>query len=261
MKLYVYVGTMGFFNAVKDLNPGSGVMPGGATDVRLNYSNNWWDHNSLISRIMVAAGAGSGEWRASIGGNSGGLTGGESTSGRTQTGTSAYSTKCPGATQTGASTCDSFSTSIQGSTRTCVSAAGTFGSAGKPSPIVYDNFNDYGGWGGGGYYGGTSYQYAFAGSGGSSFISGYEGCDAVKNQSSIEHTGQPNHYSGMIFTQSEMINGGSSLMLLPSEISRKGVYTGSGAFRLTLLMYKCKCTCKNSLSFTVSPFVLWFVSN
>lgn len=46
--------------------------------------------------------------------------------------------------------------------------------------------------------------------GGSSFISGHEGCDAIKEESTennIIHTGQSIHYSGLYFTNTLMIDG------------------------------------------------------
>ena len=86
--------------------------------------------------------------------------------------------------------------------------------------------NEYGYWvglsgGGGGYYGGnaswdateSNSSYANA-SGGSSFISGYSGCDAIAESSTednIIHTGQPNHYSGKVFTNPIMIAGNASM--------------------------------------------------
>ena len=49
-----------------------------------------------------------------------------------------------------------------------------------------------------------------SGAGGSSFISGYNGCDAISESSTssnIVHTNQPNHYSGKVFTSGVMIDG------------------------------------------------------
>lgn len=46
--------------------------------------------------------------------------------------------------------------------------------------------------------------------GGSSFISGHEGCDTIKEESTennIIHTGQSIHYSGLYFTNTLMIDG------------------------------------------------------
>uniref|UniRef100_UPI00203E58D0 glycine-rich protein n=1 Tax=Odoribacter lunatus TaxID=2941335 RepID=UPI00203E58D0 len=63
-----------------------------------------------------------------------------------------------------------------------------------------------GGGGGGGYYGGYSQQYdKGAGYGGSSFISGYNGCNAVNTSGS--HTGQSIHYSGLKFYNATMTAG------------------------------------------------------
>ena len=90
MTFFIYIGTTGFFNAVKTpvyLGPHGG----GATDVRLVNGTEWHDIESLASRIMVAAGGGSAEREPSIGGNGGDIEGGTSTYG------SNFS--CNGATQ------------------------------------------------------------------------------------------------------------------------------------------------------------------
>lgn len=50
--------------------------------------------------------------------------------------------------------------------------------------------------------------------GGSSFISGYEGCDAILENSTednILHSGQSKHYSGYVFDDAVMIDGESSM--------------------------------------------------
>ena len=86
-----------------------------------------------------------------------------------------------------------------------------------------------------------------SGSGGSFFISGHEGCNAVRDQSDfINHTGQPFHYSGLVFTSTQMISGNQT-MPLPTHPTQKGIHTGSGSFRITLLMYQQYCTQKRSL--------------
>ena len=73
MHLYVYIGATGFFNAVEGVEKNNAGYPGGgATDIRLETSTNWYDLQSLTSRIMVAAGGGAGEWMASRGGGAGG---------------------------------------------------------------------------------------------------------------------------------------------------------------------------------------------
>ena len=238
---YVYVGGHGVFNAMKEKEIDRILLPspGGATDVRLNVSENWWDESSLISRIMVAAGAGGAEW-VSTGGNGGGIEGGSSL----------YSSLiCEGAKQTSGSECDPRTAGDQ----TFLASKGSFGSAGIINPVSTD---DYGAIGGGGYYGGTSYTYSFAASGGSSFISGHKGCDAVKEQiETIEHTGQPNHYSGLIFTNTEMISGNNTMPVPTSFIDRK-IYSGLGAFRLTLIHYQYHCTYRKTI-FRFLPFTLF----
>ena len=156
--------------------------------IKLIVTKNWYVTESLISRIMVAGAGGGAEWAASIGGNGGGLIGGNST----YTDPDFY-TICQGATQTS------------------------------------------GGTGGGGYYGGTTYDYTFAGSGGSSFISGHEGCNAVENNvNEIIHTGQPNHYSGYVFQNTKMIDGNQTMPLIDS-LTEEGIHDGFGAFRITIL--------------------------
>ena len=203
--LYVYIGNTGFFNAAKGYEhdfSGKYALPGGATDIRLNASEKWWDIQSLISRIMVAAGGGGSEWAASIGGNGGGIEGGASISGKTGTGNEVYEEKCEGANQDSGSNCtDHLEESTYG-----ISMTGSFGSAGFPLTEFVGNGN-YGGFGGGGYYGGTSYGYAYAGSGGSSYISGYKGCDSVEESTIIHHTKSPYHYSEFIFRDAKMVPG------------------------------------------------------
>ena len=88
--------------------------------------------------------------------------------------------------------------------------------------------------GGGGYYGG--YAYHCAASGGSSFISGYPGCNAISASSTstnIIPTGSPNHYSGYIFINSSMIAGDSS-MPSPSGSTEVG-HLGAGYARITFI--------------------------
>ncbi len=83
--------------------------------------------------------------------------------------------------------------------------------------------------------GGHCFQHAAGG--GSSFISGYEGCDAIDESSSethIIHTGKPNHYSGKIFTNSQMIDGASSM---PNPRGNGTIFgnEGNGYVRITFL--------------------------
>jgi hypothetical protein len=56
--------------------------------------------------------------------------------------------------------------------------------------------------GGGGYYGSVASPGDNGAGGGSGFVSGHSGCNAIN--SSGGHTGQPNHYSGLVFTDTYM---------------------------------------------------------
>ena len=224
-ELYIYIGATGLFNSynnnsyVRSSNPG-----GGATDVRLVYHEEWSNIESLKSRIMVAAGGGGAEWQGAKGGDGGELEGGESTSFNLNG--VAFQEKCKGPTQTNAISCPTYDT---------VGAphAGTFGVAGT----FVSAYNDWGGLGGGGYYGGTSYDYSYAGSGGSSFISGHYGCKAIKrrDESTIEHSEESFHYSGHVFSNTKMI-GGNKEMPLPS--GKEGIWSeDDGAFRIRLISF------------------------
>ena len=206
---YIYVGQSGEeVDVIKTFNGGGagGIYEscrsgGGATDIRLS-NGTWDDFNSLKSRIMIAAGGGGSEHyrEGSNGGNAGGLSG--------QDGPYCRCTSCnyyPYIAATGA-------TQISGGEEAIgkwVGNKGTFGIGG-------DKINEYGGGGGGGYYGGgggaSNSGVVGSGSGGSSFISGYTGCNAISESSTednIIHTGQPDHYSGKVFTNAVKIDGGS----------------------------------------------------
>jgi len=84
--------------------------------------------------------------------------------------------------------------------------------------------------GGGGYYGGG--YNVLSGGGGSSFISGHPGCDAVN--SSVGHTGQPNHFSGLIFTNTLMTPGYD-----PMPNPYGGVMTGNAGNGVVFITYLC----------------------
>lgn len=66
---------------------------------------------------------------------------------------------------------------------------------------------------GGGYYGGTTSDYSDeceAGAGGSSFVSGYDGCNAISEETTennIIHSGQKIHYSKKEFQNIKFLNG------------------------------------------------------
>ena len=205
---------------------------GGATDVRL-VSGNWNNFESLKSRIMVAGGGGGGyeNYNYLYGGAGGGLKGSNGTMGSSGGVTISY-----GGTQISGG---------QGGTGTNTNGfPGGFGYGGSAT-------KKYLAAGGGGYYGGgtsgVSNSTAGTGAGGSSFISGHNGCNAIDEasiQSQIIHTGQSNHYSGYTFTNTKMVDGNgynwttvkSSYTGMPSY-SSYGTMTGNsgnGYARITL---------------------------
>ena len=217
-KIYIYVGGHGSDafvgqNSLLGYNGGglgtwdnsdneAAGAGGGATDIRL-VSGNWNDFESLKSRIMVAAGGGGASWKTA-GGAGGGL---EGFTNRTNS--------QPGTQTTGY----------------------IFG-IGQDGYGTGDNDGVAGS--GGGYYGGTTSNIADAkeaGAGGSSFISGYIGCNAIsKNsiESNIEHTGQANHYSGKIFTNAYIVDGKSSMPKIDGTGTEIG-HSGNGYVKITKL--------------------------
>lgn len=211
--IYVYVGQSGISNimtANQSWNGGGAVTSGysdgnnfsggGATDFRL-VSGNWDDFSSLKSRIMVAGGGGGVVSAYDRLGFAGGL---ESIDSRHLfNGQEFIALK---ATQT-----SGYKFGI--------------GASGDRTG------------GGGGYYGGnttsqilnTSRTDHCASSGGSSFISGYPGCNAIKEsstESNIVHSDSPNHYSGYIFSNSVML-AGNAVMPSPSGGTETG-HSGDG---------------------------------
>ncbi len=179
--LYIYVGESPSYGSMScyDSNPnsafnsshfGSCAVGGGGTDVRIISGNDWDDFDSLKSRIMVASGGGGGIYSGN-GGAGGGLIG--------------YA-----------------GIGFNSTVKYAVGDGGTqkssyFGKSLRATTI------------GGGYYAGNPGYGANSG-GGSSFISGHNGCDAIKEESTqnnIIHTGQSIHYSGLSFTDTVMIDG------------------------------------------------------
>ena len=173
---------------------------GGATDIRL-INGTWNDFNSLKSRIIVAS-AGTGADLSESGHYGGALIGTNGLGG-------------DGGSQTAGG---------KGEIEN-----GGFGYAGGEG-------TDGGGAGNGYYGGGDSNTDQKNGGSGSSFISGYPGCNAISESSTstnIIHTGSPNHYSGYVFTNMEMIAGNSS-MPAPSGGTEIG-HSGNGYARITFV--------------------------
>ena len=192
-------GGLGTWDYSDDESCGAG---GGATDIRI-VNGNWNDFNSLKSRIMVAAGGGGSCW-TTAGGAGGGLNGIAGPRSTAATQTSGYA----------------------------------FGIGQSGSGAGSDNNGTAGA--GGGYYGGytdlTGSDYGSS-AGGSSFISGYDGCDAISEESTsdnIIHTGQSIHYSGMKFTKAEMVAGNQTMPTHDGEDVMTG-NSGNGYAKITLL--------------------------
>ncbi len=203
------------FNSVKD-----GAYP--ELSVGRTYTlDGTMDFDSIKTRIMVAGGgAGSSNWtNARTGGYGGALIGG------------------PGLLNTGAVSHP-------------LATGGTQISGGKPGGSsglgLYGKFGDggtsqinHGGGGGGGYYGGGGggviSSGVSSGAGGSSYISGYEGCfgiDAISTSSNLIVLSNSNHYSGTTFNNTSMIAGNA---VMPSLAT--GTETGHGGNGLAIFTY------------------------
>ncbi|MDE5639809.1 MAG: fimbrillin family protein, partial [Odoribacter sp.] len=195
--IYVYVGQRGgsnngIYGVGGSFNGGGGggkgihnwpggCAGGGASDIRLE-GGTWSATTSLRSRIMVAAGGG-GAGTNSTPAAAGGLNG--------------YNCTTKGG---------SF---IYGASQVAGYAFG-WGCTGRTCTTAYNCGAEGNGGGGGGYYGGRAYtgqgtNTDAGGSGGSSFISGHNGCNAINSAGS--HTGQSIHYSGLYFSNTVMIDG------------------------------------------------------
>lgn len=199
-QFYIYVGGMGPSNATtinvggyngggySGNNSGSNSYGGGgATDIRI--SNGLWnDATGLNNRIMVAAGgAGTAAALTTKAGDGGGLIGGNGTSSNS---TYNNSTHLPiGSGQIAAGF--TYETTVR---------AGSFGYA------IQSNTGGWGGGGGGGYYGGGN-GHGTTGAGGSSFISGYAGVDAITSSTDRTHTANTLHYSNKYFMNGKMESG------------------------------------------------------
>ena len=200
-------GGLGTWDHEDDETAGAG---GGATDIRL-IANEWNDFESLKSRIMVAAGGGGASWETE-GGAGGGL---------------------------------------EGLTNRKISVPGTQ-TSGYKFGIGQDGYgtgkNDGVGGAGGGYYGGTTSNYADgaeAGAGGSSYVSGYEGCNAISKDSTSEniiHTGQSIHYSNKKFLYSVILDGNNA------QIGKKEGLDG----HTTIIFYGDKL--KENIGYTKTEF-------
>lgn len=232
---YVVVGQSGSVNGIVYNNgfshanvlSGEYWAGGGATDIRLdNGKGTWSDFNSRKSRIMVAAsGGGSETYNTQFAGIPGGsLTGfpGTSSGPDGQAATAGSQTSC-GRAGTGCHT-EGYKGIGFGQVEYTSSLGICMGGAG----------NGYYSGGVGNHGDGTT----GAGATGSCFISGHTGCNAIKEsstESNIIHTGSPNHYSGYVFSNTQMIAGNAS-MPTPSGGTEIG-HSGHGACNITQLSF------------------------
>ena len=257
-KLYVYVGehktsrnTSSFNGALGSSNDGASA--GGATDIRLSSTENWYDFNSLKNRIMVAAGGGSSSTNPSYpGASAGGLVGYRAIGASGQ--------------------CSYPGTQISPGTEECW---GNY-QPGKFSNGSFGLGSRYGASGGSGWFGGAGgYNKYGGGSGGSSFISGHPGCVSITEDSTEDNISFINdssgvvcndensagynalgyntdsacnkHYSGKVFTNTVMIDGkgyawdengvGNTVVGMPTHDGRSTMTgnVGNGYAKITLI--------------------------
>ena len=182
-------GGKGIFDDGDDDAGGGG---GGATDIRIT-DGSWDSFASLRSRIMVAGGGGGSSYNV-WGGSGGGLEG-------------SYPTKWTEDTKQWESvTSYSYAKGTQ-------TSGYKFGIGEDASHRGVANTDVAGA--GGGYYGGKTPATlgggnSVGGCGGSGFVSGMTGCNAITSgstENSISHSDSPSHYSRYAFTNASMSNG------------------------------------------------------
>ncbi len=246
-KLYVYVGESGDnieqirFNGGGLKEIGYGANGGGATDVRL-VNGDWKLFASLKSRIMVAAGGGGANNRninltpdteetyygAGNGGYGGALVGGDGES--------------PKETHTNPKNGLAYGYQIgNGGTQTSGGLTESFGERYQnyDGSVLYGHFGyaiDAQSGAGSGFYGGGSTFHGGAG-GGSSYISGFDGCKAIKETSTedaIEHEETSVHYSGKKFSEANMIAGNTLMPTYDGKNTMTG-NSGDGYAKITLV--------------------------
>lgn len=251
--LFFYIGGNNLISGTNYTYNGGGdgeAKAGGATDIRLT-NGNWDNFNSLKSRIMVAGGGGGGFYKLNTTqhspGHAGGLEGMNADAYHTNTSkfllSDGYSghgaTQISGGLTGSKSTETSFINLWNNYNRTYNfdKADGSFGKGGVGST----NGRSVSSGGGSGYYGGGHGLHPggtwSGGGGGSSFISGHSGCNAISEsstESNITHTGQSIHYSGLSFTETVMIDGGSSMPTHDGSSTMIG-NSGNGYAKITYI--------------------------
>ena len=264
-KFFLYVGECGKPNSVlRSFNGGgaayfsskhkkttsSACSGGGATDIRL-ISDSEGEFESLKSRIMVAAGGGGESNYNSQGtlnnpkkGGDGGIIQGSGGDYSLCTNCDAIvgHTKAVGGSQTDGGTAGGGSSYGWGND-------GEFGKGGSANESP--NYWPSGG-GGGGYFGGgaggVSTNCLGNGAGGSSFVSGLNGCKALtKNASPSNMLFEGNiHYSGLQFYDIETLTG------------QNNPHQGDGKIIIT---YISLCTCNTLIRIEKTIFMLFLLSD
>ena len=230
----VYVGEKGHKGSVFNSHNESDFGGGGATDFRLvNAGTEWYNFESLKSRIMVAGGGGGADCYK--GGDAGGLVGitggGSSWWGNVATRGNQTSGGQPG-----------ISINPDYQNITMIPLAGRFGISGSGKciqngdPAIECNNAGYGG---GGYYGGGGNSGDGGGGGGSSYISGHEGCISILPNATEEIELQPSndsfHYSKLFFTETVLLGGNESIPLFNATEGTMIGNEGDGFARITYL--------------------------
>ena len=228
---YFYIGNKPtsdvYFDEVFNSGIGKVQFAGsGSTDIRLE-SGIWHSFDSLKTRIMVAAGSGASE--CGTGGSGGDIVGFDGKGGPCEG--VQYNAYGYGANQN--RTNSNFE---------------SFGISHNVSSAM--NINS----GGNGYYaGGPSRDIGAGAGGGSSFISGHKGCDAILESSTkdkIVHSGSPNHFTNVIFYNTVMKNGNEKMLDPKGNIIEGNV--GNGKIVLTKLDFKYSCKGYHRSSFSFS---------
>ena len=203
----------------EDWSPESSAGGGGSSDFRLENEQNMLGWKS---RIIVAAGGGGAVSENGYNGSPGGELNGNKPSNYVIIGTQ---------------TSGVFGKGLNGV---------SIGSCGGGST----------GGGGGGYYGGSTLEYSelpvntktiySGGSSGSSYISGYHGCDSVifDESSTVTHTGRRKHYSNYVFSRGTMLSGSKSFNK-PGSNEKETGHSGNGAAVITYIGNYQLCSSNN----------------
>ena len=262
--IYLYIGecgsrkTQGSFNGGGSGSSVAGHSGGGATDIRL-VPGSLDSINSLLSRIIIAAGGG-GTARNheyvddmivnnSDNSNAGGLIG--------EKGELRLDEKYP-----------FIVTNAEGGTQQIHGQSGKCTTSGCQLQIPSDAKFGIGGcsraqYGGGGYFGGgagyVSNGLVGGGAGGSSFVSGCDGCVAISEKSSFSNIIPLNsniHYSNKSFS-SIIMKSGNEEFLNPYGTKEKGHF-GHGSIKITFLSYSCCDHCTH-LFVVTNVFLFIFI--